>query len=168
MYSICNLLSLTFKFVSVSAINPQYTCTIIDRPDNAYTYIKAWIGVSSMWQVIKAQIVICQSPSSCPAAPGRCPGLSEPYWSEPDGEAGLKEFVYILERDIAVSGPYCRKSFSDSIPRCCLTGCKRVESNPGFLHVKWVMYASFSHKEVGHRASHMLGSFVIDTEHHLL
>ena len=39
-------------------------------------------------QVIKAQMVICQSPLLCPAALRRCPGLSEPYWSEPEEEQG--------------------------------------------------------------------------------
>lgn len=49
--------------------------------------------------------MICQSPSFCPAAPGRCPALSEPYWSEPAETLVWGEFVFILEGDTAVSVP---------------------------------------------------------------
>lgn len=41
---------------------------------------------SHILHVIKVQMVICQSPLLRPEAPRRCPGLSEPYWSEPEEE----------------------------------------------------------------------------------
>ena len=78
--------------------------------------------------------MICQSPSSCPAAPGRCPGLSKPYWSVPEEKLVWGNLCSFWKRTQLSAGQRLvrLKSFSDSIAKWCLAGCRRGRIKPQF------------------------------------
>lgn len=138
------------------------------------THIYTCIGVGCMCQVIKAQIMICQSPSLCPAALGRCPGLSGPYWSEPEEKLVWGNLCSFWKRTQLSAGQRLvrLKSFADSIAKWCLARCRRGETNLGFLCVKWIIHVSLvqEHRDVWDQPEptwHMLGlSLGVHAERH--
>lgn len=123
------------------------------------TRIYTYVAVSSTRQVIKGPAVMCQSPSSCPAAPGRCPALSQPYWSEPQEGAAPREPACSFWRScVAASGLQIsanKELFPDSGVRLHATAvvCRVWKSvNHGVHHLST---SRFSHQASA--AERMLG-----------